>query len=308
MFFFLYLQFINFIMNKLYSFSIVASFIGLWIVSKVNPEFEIILGFLFIFSFGVLHGSNDILLILKLSNEKYKKKFFKVIALYILTIIIAIILFYIFPSIGLMLFILFSAFHFGEQNWEPINLNLKNIYKKFFYTTYGLFILFLLFKLNTNDVLDITDSVLSSSIGALWIDYVFLFTLIFLIIFFAINLIINKKKYKIFILEIFKLLIFGIIFEVSTLIWGFTIYFILWHSIPSLFEQITYIYGDFNKENARDYVKKAFPYWLISIIGLVVLYLVFNDNSLIYIIFFSFIAAITFPHTIVINRLFRAKK
>ena len=295
-------------MNKLFNFSIVASFIGLWIVSKVNPEFEIILGFLFIFSFGVLHGSNDILLILKLSSQKYKRNFFKVIALYVLTIIIAIVLFYVFPSIGLMLFILFSAFHFGEQNWEPINLNLKNIYKNFFYTTYGLFILFLLFKLNTNDVLDITHSILSSSMGALWIDYVFLFTLIFLIVFFAINLIINKKKYKIFILEIFKLLIFAIIFEVSTLIWGFTIYFILWHSIPSLFEQIIYIYGDFNKENARDYVKKAFPYWLISIIGLVVLYLVFNDNSLIYIIFFSFIAAITFPHTIVINRLFRAKK
>ena len=294
-------------MNKLFNFSIVASFIGLWIVSKVNPEFEIILGFLFIFSFGVLHGSNDILLILKLSSEKYKRNFFKVIALYVLTIIIAIVLFYVFPSIGLMLFILFSAFHFGEQNWEPINLNLKNIYKKIFYTTYGLFILFLLFKLNTNDVLDITDSILSSSMGALWIDYVFLFTLIFLIVFFAINLIINKKKYKIFILEIFKLLIFAIIFEISTLIWGFTIYFILWHSIPSLFEQIIYIYGDFNKENATDYVKKAFPYWLISIIGLVVLYLVFNDNSLIYTIFFSFIAAITFPHTIVINRLFRAK-
>ena len=295
-------------MNKLFNFSIVASFIGLWIVSKVNPEFEIILGFLFIFSFGVLHGSNDILLILKLSSQKYKRNFFKVIALYVLTIIIAIVLFYVFPSIGLMLFILFSAFHFGEQNWEPINLNLKNIYKNFFYTTYGLFILFLLFKLNTNDVLDITHSIFSSSMGALWIDYVFLFTLIFLIIFFAINLIINKKKYKIFILEIFKLLIFAIIFEVSTLIWGFTIYFILWHSIPSLFEQITYIYGDFDKENAIDYVKKAFPYWLISIIGLVVLYLVFNDNSLIYIIFFSFIAAITFPHTIVINRLFKSKK
>jgi Brp/Blh family beta-carotene 15,15'-monooxygenase len=294
-------------MNKLFNFSIVASFIGLWIVSKVNPEFEIILGFLFIFSFGVLHGSNDILLILKLSSEKYKRNFLKVIVLYVLTIIIAIVLFYVFPSIGLMLFILFSAFHFGEQNWEPINLNLKNIYKKIFYTTYGLFILFLLFKLNTNDVLDITDSILSSSMGVLWIDYVFLFTLIFLIVFFAINLII-KKKYKIFILEIFKLLIFAIIFEVSTLIWGFTIYFILWHSIPSLFEQITYIYGNFNKENATDYVKKAFPYWLISIIGLVVLYLVFNDNSLIYTIFFSFIAAITFPHTIVINRLFRAKK
>jgi Brp/Blh family beta-carotene 15,15'-monooxygenase len=295
-------------MNKLYSFSIVASFIGLWIISKVNPEFEIILGFLFIFSFGVLHGSNDILLILKLSSEKYKRNFFKVIALYVLTIIIAIVLFYVFPSIGLMLFILFSAFHFGEQNWEPINLNLNNICKNFFYTTYGLFILFLLFKLNKNDVLDITHSILSSSMGTLWIDYVFFFTLIFLIVFFIVKLIINKKNIRNFILEIFKLLIFALIFQVSTLIWGFTIYFILWHSIPSLFEQITYIYGDFNKENAIDYARKAFPYWFFSIIGIVILYLVFNDSRLIYTIFFSFIAAVTFPHTIVINRLFRAKK
>jgi len=294
-------------MNKLFNFSIVASFIGLWIVSKVNPEFEIILGFLFIFSFGILHGSNDILLIIKLTSEKYKRNFFSIIALYVFTILIAITVFYIFPFIGLLLFILFSAFHFGEQNWEPIDLSLKKIYKNIFFLTYGLFILFLLFKLNIIEVLDITNSISNSSMSALWIDYILLLTSFFLIVFFIINLIINKKKYKIFILEIFKLLIFAIIFEVSTLIWGFTIYFILWHSIPSLFEQIIYIYGDFNKENATDYVKKAFPYWLISIIGLVVLYLVFNDNSLIYTIFFSFIAAITFPHTIVINKLFSAK-
>lgn len=294
-------------MNKLFNFSIVASFIGLWIISKINSEFEVILGFLFIFSFGILHGSNDILLILKLTSEKYKRNFFRIIALYVFTILIAIVIFYMFPFIGLLLFILFSAFHFGEQNWEPIGLRLPKIYKNIFLVTYGLFILFLLFKLNIIEVLDITNSILNSSMSALWIDYILLLTSLFMIAFFTINLIINKKKYRIFILEIFKLLIFAVIFEVSTLIWGFTIYFILWHSIPSLFEQITYIYGDFNKSNAIDYAKKAFPYWLTSIIGLIVLYVVFNDNNLIYTIFFSFIAAITFPHTIVINKLFRAK-
>jgi Brp/Blh family beta-carotene 15,15'-monooxygenase len=109
-------------------------------------------------------------------------------------------------------------------------------------------------------------------------------------------------------MEIFYLIIFAIIFKVSTLIWGFTIYFILWHSIPSLFEQITFIYGDFNKNNIFNYIKNALPYWVISIIGLIVVFQIFKEEKLLYAIVFSFIAAVTFPHSLVITKMFKHKK
>ena len=54
------------------------------------------------------------------------------------------------------------------------------------------------------------------------------------------------------------------------------------------------------------YLKDASIYWVISIIGLLIAYYVLKDQqNLLISIFFSFLAAITFPHTLVI---FKIKK
>ena len=108
--------------------------------------------------------------------------------------------------------------------------------------------------------------------------------------------------------ELFLLLIFTIIFKVSTLIWGFTIYFIFWHSIPSLLEQVTFIYGTFTMKNIKRYCLKAIPYWFLSLMGISIVYFIFKEEKIFYAIFFSFIAAVTFPHTLVINKMFVNKK
>jgi Brp/Blh family beta-carotene 15,15'-monooxygenase len=118
----------------------------------------------------------------------------------------------------------------------------------------------------------------------------------------------SKTFKKIILAEIFYLLIFTIVFKVSTLIWGFTIYFILWHSIPSLIEQVKFIYGELSKKTVLNYCKKAFPYWIISLIGIAIVYVMFNDAKMFNALFFSFIAAVTFPHTLVINKMFINKK
>ena len=119
-------------MKTIYNLSTVLSFVGLWITSLFYGEFEIILGFILIFSFGILHGSNDILLINSITNSKLKYPFLRVLGIYLLTVLSAVILFYILPAVALALFILFSAFHFGEQHWSyrglPISRTLCNLF------------------------------------------------------------------------------------------------------------------------------------------------------------------------------------
>ena len=58
------------------------------------------------------------------------------------------------------------------------------------------------------------------------------------------------------------------------------------------------------KETIKNYFKKAFSYWLLSIIVLIITYYLFrvNQDKLIS-IFFSFLAAITFPHTFVVSKI-----
>lgn len=284
------------------------SFLGLWITSIVPEGFEVFLGFMLIFSFGILHGSNDILLIESISKKKTTYPFFRVLFTYLLTISAVIILFYFFPTIALLLFILFSAYHFGEQHWEFKNLINQDSQKKFFYIIYGLFILFLLFILNKTEVIEIIKSITHYTMNEHWIDYSLIVITTGLIIFkilFSVKF--ENFRSNVF-KEIFFLVIFTVVFKVATLIWGFAIYFILWHSIPSLFEQVIFIYGDFKRRSIINYTLKALPYWLISIIGIVIVYFIFKEDQIFYAIFFSFIAAVTFPHSIVMNKMFSNKK
>ena len=53
-----------------------------------------------------------------------------------------------------------------------------------------------------------------------------------------------------------------------------------------------------------NYFKKALLYWLLSIIVLLITYYFFRDSqSKLLSIFFSFLAAITFPHTFVVSKI-----
>ncbi|GAA4809448.1 Brp/Blh family beta-carotene 15,15'-dioxygenase [Litoribaculum gwangyangense] len=295
-------------MDKIYNISIFLSFVGLWITSYLTGTIEVVLGFILIFSFGILHGSNDILLINTLSKSKQKHSYLKVLAIYLLTIFLAVTVFYFIPLFALLLFVAFSAFHFGEQHMENKNLNLHKSILNIFYFVYGLLVLQILFILNTSEVLEIIESIANYSITKGIIEFSFISTLVAFLIISTYVMIFSKTYRALFLKEIFYLVIFTIIFNVSTLIWGFTIYFIFWHSIPSLFEQVSFIYKEFNTKTILKYCIKALPYWIMSLIGISIVFYILKDDKMFYAIFFSFIAAVTFPHALVINKMFLHKK
>ena len=59
-------------MNNIFKFSIVTSFLGLWITTHVPENFELALGFILIFTFGMIHGSNDLLIMNKIFEKFYR--------------------------------------------------------------------------------------------------------------------------------------------------------------------------------------------------------------------------------------------
>ncbi len=295
-------------MTKIYNLSTVLSFVGLWIASMFSGQLEIILGFVLIFSFGILHGSNDILLINSITQLRVKFPFIIVVSTYSLTVLSAVILFYFLPLLAFSLFIVFSAFHFGEQHWNYRELGISKKIRNAFYFVYGLLIIQMLFIFNTKEVIETIKSITEHTISEIFIMYSFILNVI-VFTGFTVYLFFKSQAFKSTILiEFFYLFIFGIVFKTSSLIWGFAIYFILWHSIPSLFEQVTFIYGDVKRLNILNYCRKAFPYWLISLIGIAIVYFIFKDKKMFSAIFFSFIAALTFPHALVINKMFKNKK
>jgi len=142
-------------MEKINNISIFSSFVCLWLTSFISGYYEIITGFLLIFSFGILHGSNDLLLIESLKSKKTNYSFHKTLGAYLVIVLAAVAVFYFIPMLALILFIIFSAYHFGEQHWEHQNLGFDKFAEISFYFFYGNFILSLLFIFNKEEVLEV---------------------------------------------------------------------------------------------------------------------------------------------------------
>lgn len=286
------------------NFAIVASFFGLWLDSFISNKSQLIVGFILILTFGILHGANDLLLIKNIDSKKEQVSLLKLLLYYLIVVGFGAILFWIIPWFALLLFIVVSGYHFGEQQFQNIE---KSILFKIFEFTYGLFILLLLFIFHIKEVQEVIRNISTIMVSESYFSVGLVITTILLLIlgiYFSRKLIEFRSKW---ILEAFYLLVFTIIFKVSSLIWGFAIYFILWHSIPSIINQVIYLNGEFNWKNFGIYIKTAFAYWVVSLIGITTLYLLFKDVQIFNALFFSFLAAITFPHVLVIYILFKKK-
>ena len=288
--------------------AIVASFFGLWMDSFLSTKIQIILGFFLIFTFGILHGANDLLLIKNIKTVKQSNSWFKILGYYVVVVLTGVLLFYTIPQVALLLFILVSAYHFGEQQWQDLLEALPKWFQMAFQFLYGLIILQLLFVFHSDEVQSIIVNIANINIPS---QYFVLLLQISSIAFIGLSTYLYWKSEKIrkkLLLEFFYLVLFAILFKSSSLIWGFAIYFVLWHSIPSIIDQIKFLNGSFSIKYFIACCKAAGIYWLISIIGITLIYYICKEEQLFNALFFSFLAAITFPHAVVITNMFGTKQ
>lgn len=294
-------------MSKYSNFAIVASFFGLWINSYLSDESQVWVGFILIFTFGILHGANDLALIKSVNKKSKILNFYTILLYYVIIVLCGAVLFYTIPWIALTLFILVSGYHFGEQQFHN-QLQRANKWLKFiFQMLYGLIILFMIFSFHDKEVQKIILAITGISVP---ISYFFYFLKLIGISFIIIGALLYFKvdQFKnLIIQELFYLIVFTILFKVSSLIWGFALYFIFWHSIPSIIDQMEFLFEDVNFKNLIIYFRSAFIYWIVSLTGIALLYYIFKDQKMFNALFFSFLAAITFPHVIVILKMFRNK-
>lgn len=293
-------------MSNTLKLSVITSFAGLWLTSYLSNKYQIILGFFLILSFGVLHGANDLVLIDQLKSNK-KLDFIKIIGIYVSIVGISVLLFTNIPIVALLLFILVSSYHFGEQHWNEIIKTNKSFITPMFQFNYGLLILVILFYFNSKEVIEIIFEITKYTLSTEFIETALLITLSLFVVL-SIRLYQISTEFKNNLIEqLFYLVVLAIVFKASSLIWGFTIYFIFWHSIPSLNDQLIFLYGSSTWADFKKYFKTAFIYWFISLVGVFGLYYIAKDMVVFDALFFAFLASITFPHFIVILNMYQKK-
>tara|TARA_B100000674_G_scaffold461846_1_gene441339 strand:- start:13 stop:897 length:885 start_codon:yes stop_codon:yes gene_type:complete len=269
--------------------------------------YQDILGFLLILSIGVIHGANDLLIIKKYTRKDSLKSQIFYFLYYLGLVFLGFAFFYVFPSIALLSFVLVSIYHFGEQHWEA-NSQITNTLKgrKLLPIILHGLTFFLIIFINN---IDLVNGVLAS-FNIIFLDH-FILQTTFIILFSIYMLMLLSFKFfrGYFLSEFLFFLLLYLLTMNSTLIYSFSIYFIFFHSILSIKDQVNYIYEDDKSQYIKKYIVNALPYFFLALIFLVGFYSFVDLESInILSIIFTFLAAITFPHVIVIEKMYSSMK
>ena len=287
---------------KLYRFGFICTFIMLLFTFLVSEKLQDVIGMILILCIGILHGANDLKIIQKFGKTKPKKSF-AYFVLYVGVVFLGGLLFYSYPQAALPLFVLVSAFHFGEQHWETRSPTI--LYRSFFFLLYGIFIFSLLFYIQAETSAQIIEQIVGIALPTeFWIYSTAISGLTVLLL-----LILSKLNRKFIVWELVHSGLLFLVFFKGSLILAFATYFVFWHSLPSLRSQIQYLYDSNTREAWIQYIKSGLLYWLLALTSLVIAYQ-FIDLSKTYFLslFFIFLAAITFPHALVMELMFRKKE
>ena len=294
-------------MVKIIKSRIVVFLISIGLSNLLPVIYQDILGFILILSIGVIHGANDLLIIKKYTRKSSLKSQISYFLYYLGLVFLGFVFFYLFPSIALLSFVLVSIYHFGEQHWEvkTSNANFINVKRIYPIILHGLIFFIIVFMNNINIVNDVLLDFNTISLNYIYLE-------IFLIVLFLIYmfLLLSSKSMRGYFADelVFFILLFILTLN-SSLIFGFSIYFIFFHSVLSIKDQVKYIYGDDNLEYIKKYLISALPYFILAILFLIGSYLFIDFESLdILPIMFTFLAAITFPHVIVIEKMYSSMK
>ncbi|MGB1449592.1 MAG: Brp/Blh family beta-carotene 15,15'-dioxygenase [Flavobacteriaceae bacterium] len=284
---------------KKYQFHIIATLTFILFSYWLNVWIQALIAFSLIFSVGIIHGANDLQLIQKKTQKKSNSFFLTSLVLYIGVVLLGIGLFYGLPAFGLLFFVAFSAFHFGEQHLEAkVEPSLSPWIKMLLYTSYGAALFGLLFTLQWTEVHQVIFLISEQFVPKQWTEYLcyiglggFLVTGLFSP---------NLRGWLFF--ELLLLVFLGFLFSRASLVLGFGVYFVIWHSFPSVKDQMMFLYPKSEQARWQKYLRSSAPYWIFSLLGLAGVYFFFDVSSTAFLpLFFSFLAAITFPHTVVMG-------
>ena len=294
-------------MSKIIIFRIAVATFFIILSCLVSVNYQDMVGFSLILSVGLIHGANDLLIIKRNTSSDTNFSQFKSFIKYIGIVLAGLIFFYFFPSFALISFILVSIYHFGEQHIEaiPLEKNLKNTRRYISIISHGILLFTIIFMNNTKVVAEVF-----SSFNIVFLNYNFLIIILIITSILYASILIIKKDLQPFLIS--EILFFGLFYFLSitsSLILCFSVYFIFFHSILSIKDQVKYIYGSNNSKSLKRYIKNSLPYFILALIFLILFYIYTDiDNNDLLPIIFTFLAAITFPHVLVIEKMYRTMK
>jgi len=224
---------------------------------------------------GVPHGAADLLVAIQNAGS-HKKSFSKIrfFINYLGRLIIFAAILWLLPIVGIILFIVFAAYHFGETDLHHYKTDLLS--GKIMVTAYGILILSVLLLNHLEEVKPIINYFESGNQFTnifSWLEskstLIIAFSMLFLLATTVYYLLQNKIRLKKADAVIFlRLICILFILYKMPLVLGFTFYFILWHSLLSMNNIVEYLRKD-NLNKPAIIFKQILGYSSLAIAGIV---------------------------------------
>lgn len=308
----------DFLQNKTYI-PVISATILIIIATALSYEWMseiqyvlLITGSIFI---GIPHGATDNHIFIKsnlLQTEHRKLLFY---ASYLLIAAIYATLWFFFPAASLILFLLISAYHFGQSNLFYLSVNKNTFYRLVTSILWGSYALGLPLLFHADEALPVIDKILgfttfsNSQIQAIsWPVAISLFAInAALLAYFRIA---NYIKSGHFMKEILSLIILGTLAYFAPLFIAFFTYWIFWHSLNSILEINNFLFGKNRARKIKLFYQKSWPLSLISVAGIALILFLSNQVHSVegmLSLYFILIAVLTLPHIIMMDWLYMHK-
>jgi len=254
-----------------------------------------------ILTLGISHGGIDNIL----HQEKNKIDNKRFIIMYLLAGLINAILWVSSPNIGFLFFILISSYHFGQSQFIEYRLN-ENFISKLLYFIWGALVIVSLLYFKSHEILE---SQWYESFSLPLLEFMInnsFSTFIFLLVSTLGLLIYKKLKNEIttqqILIEFYQLVLICVTFKLFSILLGFTLYFIILHSIRVLNHEYLFLKSKVKINNIATFIKLLMPFTLLSIVGLCLIILIisfFNIEVSLPLLALILTSSVTLPHSYV---------
>ncbi len=279
-----------------------------WVWPSVLDQ-SYLLFLVIIFTVGIPHGALDHIIYHQSRTRKEKSMVFFYFR-YLGLIMVVGIFWLLLPVPSFIVFLLLSAYHFGQSQLYYVKgpVFLKHI----LFIIWGTFLLSIMITMNFQECLTIFASlewlqVHSWMSRGLWNIILLVSGIVLTSGFFYIMYAGFISKFRM-ILELVLLAAFVLLSAQTNVVFTFTIYFGLWHSLRSLVIEYDSLYQVIRNYSIQRFLKQLMPFSILAISFLIAVYYLseaFIPGVSPYMLFIIIISTLTVPHLMIMYNLYR---
>lgn len=288
--------------------------IGAVLLSILLPglltEAQLVVALSMIVLIGIPHGATDYLIFQQLSRPLWGTKETRYFYInYVMLMTAYALVWWLLPSVALLLFLLISMYHFGQSNWNYVSFG-RPAEAYGIHLIWGAFVLLVPILWHYDAAAPIISGIIGAPapvIAPAWREAISILLLVVNLWVSIYCFLQQRISWREFADEVVNLFALALLFVNLPLLLGFAIYFVCWHSLSSMMDQIRFFRRQVAAYDLGAYIKNALPLSLAAIASLAALAFVQIQMSipLNIGIVFVFISVVTLPHMILIDQLYQ---